>query len=187
MYSPSSRQWPEYAIIRCSKSFKKKMATWKGRLTTNLRHRFLSTDSVGTWTRRSGFDRECPRLRWMETCPIGWKVCKNLSALPSLGRGRMPRCKPDVDYHADTPHVKRTIEAFVPQHFGSQIGWGADHWPSERLLSDDACESKITQLHLEEATLGSRSLMTTQRNQTKWSWKADTTIQFDCSLFFNFY
>lgn len=61
-------------------------------------------------------------------------------------------CPTQADVHDDThrPHVKWTVVALVQQNLGGQVGRGANHRATERLLADDTGKTKVTQLHLRE-------------------------------------
>lgn len=55
-----------------------------------------------------------------------------------------------INNHTSTPHVQASIVAFVTQDLGCKIGRGTNNRFTERLFSNDAGESKITQLNLQK-------------------------------------
>lgn len=56
----------------------------------------------------------------------------------------------DIHNNTNRPHVQRSIISLVQQNLWGQVGGGADHRATERLLTDDTGKAKVTQLHLKE-------------------------------------
>lgn len=50
---------------------------------------------------------------------------------------------------AHGPHVQRAVVTIAADHLRSQVGRGAHHRPTERLLANDAGEAEVAQLHLQ--------------------------------------
>lgn len=50
---------------------------------------------------------------------------------------------------AHRPHVQGAVVTIAADHLRSQVGRGAHHRPSERLLANDAGEAEVAQLHLQ--------------------------------------
>ena len=62
-----------------------------------------------------------------------------------------------VDDHARRPHVQAPVVPLVAEHLGRQVGRRAHHGLSKAFLTDDARETKVTELHLKKGE-GERKL-----------------------------
>ena len=53
-----------------------------------------------------------------------------------------------VDDHARRPHIQAPVVPLVAEHLGRQVGRRAHHGLSKAFLTNDARETKVTELHL---------------------------------------